>query len=486
MQEYRIVPGRYVDSVRLMQVSRAVEQRSGVREAAAIVDTEQNLEILTTAGFQGLPSADPSALLFAVDAADGPTAEAALDEAVRLIDQGSSAGEHRWTLDDLPALIGPNDFPVMLVTTPGPYVEEVARRALDAGAHLHIFSSNVPVETEVALKERGRAKGLLVMGPDCGTAILDGVGLGFANRVRGGGDVGVVAASGSGAQELTVQLDRGGLGISQVIGTGSNDLSERVGGLTARQGIALLRPQSEMLVVVAKRPDPRVMASILEELQDLPSAFVALGRSERRQVGRTLVCGILDEAVAHLLSFRGRSPPPVPAPPALPTLDPGRRFLRGYFVGGSLAYQAQAILRSLGLTIHSNAPLDPEHRVSGADDGARHLVIDTGAEEFVSGRPHPMIDPIARNERLVRESCHGEVRVLLFDVVLGYGSAPDPLVGLESLARGPLAIASICGTDRDPQGLDAVRRRLEALGVVPFDSAAQAARFAGRALGGAP
>ena len=61
------------------------------------------------------------------------------------------------------------------------------------------------------------------MGPDCGTAIINGVPLCFANVVRRG-DIGIVGASGTGTQEVTVIIDKMGGGVSQVIGTGGRDL----------------------------------------------------------------------------------------------------------------------------------------------------------------------------------------------------------------------------------------------------------------------
>jgi FdrA protein len=481
VQRYRVLAGRYVDSVLLMRAGREVEGLPRVKEATAVVATAANRELLRSEGFQALPEAGEDALLLAVEAEDTAAADAALDEAVRLIDQSGGSAPASRGLEDLPALVRKDAFPVVFVSTPGAYAASIGHAALAAGANVHIFSSNVPLEEEIALKVEADRRGLLVMGPDCGTAILDGIGLGFANHLRPGNDVGVVGSSGTGIQELTTQLDRAGLGVAYALGTGSRDLTSPVGGRSTRRALDLLTSLCPAIVVVSKRADPRLVEEFTLRLQGLPSAWVTLGGTGSERRGETLRCGSVDEAVAHLLALRGARPregPPAVEPPALP---PGRRLLRGYFVGGSLCYQAQGVLRQSGIDVASNAPLDP---ASAAAPGPEtNVCIDTGAEEFVKGRPHPMIDPLARNTLLVRESARSIVRVLLFDIVLGYGSAPDPLVGLEELARGPIAVASVCGTEADAPSYGEIQHRLERLGVTTFPSAFAAARFAARAMG---
>jgi FdrA protein len=482
VQRYRVLAGRYIDSVLLMRAGREVERLPRVKEATAVVATAANRELLGSEGFHDLPEAGEDAILFAVEAEDPASADAALEEAVRTIDRSAGGAPASGVLEDLPALVRKDAFPVVFVSTPGTYAAEIAHAALAAGANVHIFSSNVPIEEEIALKEEADRRGLFVMGPDCGTAILDGIGLGFANHLRRGNDVGVVGSSGTGIQELTTQMDRAGLGVSYALGTGSRDLTTRVGGRSTRRALDFLMALCPAVVVVSKRADPQLVDEFTRRLQGLPSAWVALGSTGSERRGQTLLCGTVDEAVAHLLALRGTRPRDEPPAPALPSLAPGRQLLRGYFVGGSLCYQAQGILRQSGIEVRSNAPLDPTTAAAPGPD--TNVCIDTGAEEFVKGRPHPMIDPLARNSLLVRESARPDVRVLLFDIVLGYGSAPDPLVGLEELARGPIAVSSICGTETDVPGYGEIQHRLERLGVTTFPSAFAAARFAARAMGG--
>lgn len=473
--------GRYVDSVLLMQISREIEGMDGVNRAGAMVATPENISFFRIAGFHPPEGVGSNSILLAVDAITQESAEAALVRMVNRIDSGTGGQMRRYRLEEIPQIVSAGDFSVMLISTPGQFVRDIALKALEAGVNLHIFSSNVPIEHEIELKTLGREKGLLVMGPDCGTSIIDGHGLAFANSLSQGNDVGVIGSSGTGIQELTVQLDRAGLGVSYAIGTGSNDLAREVGAITTMQAIPLLRQKNHAVAVVCKKPDPGLQNAVTEAIRDMPSAFVSLGSSEYTVKGRTLVCGIIDDAVAYLAKEIGKGSVQPPAELPLPAVSGSRRLLRGYFVGGSLCYQAQAILQKGGVSVYSNSPLDSSHR-TGQDSSQVSVCIDTGAEEYVAGRPHPMIDPVARNSLLVRDSARADVRVLLFDTVLGYGSAADPLAGLEGLEEGPVAVASICGTERDSQNYGQIERRLERMGVHVFNSAAGAAGYAARIM----
>ncbi len=474
---YHTVEGRYVDSVLLMQISREVEKMEGVQKAGAMVATPENISFFRIAGFNPPPGVGANSILLAVDAVTGPAADAAIGKMLGMIESGTSGAGRRYRLDELPSQMSAEDYPVMLISTPGQYVRDIALGALDIGANLHIFSSNVPLEQELEIKRRGRDRGLLVMGPDCGTSIIDGHGIGFANKLSPGNDVGVIGSSGTGIQELTVQLDAAGLRVSYAIGTGSNDLTPEVGGITTEQAIAMLRGRCSSIAIVCKKPDPALQKSIIARIQDLPSAFISLGSSESGVHGRTGVSGIIDEAVAHISRELGKGHPLAEKAVEAASPGQGRRLLKGYFVGGSLCYQAQAILHREGIKVFSNSPLSPEYS-AGGEFRDRNVCIDTGAEEYVAGRPHPMIDPVSRNSFLVRDSGRADVRVILFDVVLGFGSSPDPLDGLQGLEKGPVAVASICGTAQDSQGIESVRRQLEQKGVVVFRSASRAAAYA--------
>ncbi|MEM0130101.1 MAG: hypothetical protein QXW75_01410, partial [Thermoplasmatales archaeon] len=473
---FRVLEGRYVDSVLLMQISREIEKREGVIKAGAMVATPENLFFFKLAGFHPPDKVNSNSILLAIDAVDNGVAEDALKRMLTLINEGGNNSDKRYRISDIPSLISKNDFPIMFISTPGQYVKQVAIEALELGLNLHIFSSNVPLKEEVELKKIARSKNLLVMGPDCGTTIIDGHGIGFANKVRSGRDVCVIGSSGTGIQELTVQLDKIGLGVSFAIGTGSNDLKAEVGGITTEQAIKMLKGTCKTMAIICKTPDPELQEKIISQISDIPSAFISLGSSSEKKISGTLLTGVIDRAVSYLASMLGKSIVEGEILPKIPLVNKERKYLRGYFVGGSLCYQAQAILHGEGLDVYSNSPIDSKFLVSDNLEG-RNICIDTGSEEYVAGKPHPMIDPIARNSQLVRDSARPDTRVLLFDVILGYGSAANPLDGLERLSKGAVMIASVCGTDEDSQGYSKIRDRLAGLGVTVFGSAADAAMF---------
>lgn len=477
--KYHEVKGRYIDSVLLMQITRELEQEKGVNEAAVMTATSENLEIFESIGFTPPKNIESSSILIAVNADDEKTATNTVEEALEMLDRKTESSDvENYDMDDLESLIEENDFPLLYISTPGKYVEDIAKKGLEAGINLHIFSSNVPIETELELKKMAHEKNLLVLGPDAGTTIIQGQGIGFANVIRSG-SIGIAGSSGTGIQELTVLLDKGGLGISAALGVGTNDFTEKVNAIMTKQGLKLLK-DSSMIIIVAKKPNPKVMKDVVKLLSDRPSAFVALGDNETYTEGETFVTGYLDDAVNYILEKAGKKP--LIKPKVNMDFDlKSRKYVRGMFVGGSLCYQAQAILKKNGIDIYSNAPLDKEHLVNDNWDD-HNACIDTGSEEYVQGRPHPMIDPRKRNEMILEECKKNDVAVVLFDIMLGYGSAMDPLDGLEIIPDGPILVASITGTTRDPQDYEKVERGLKKLGVKVFTSAQQAAEFAAKVL----
>jgi FdrA protein len=241
-------------------------------------------------------------------------------------------------------------------------------------------------------------------------------------------------------------------------------------------------PKDHTVIVIGKTPDAAVKRKIVGMIKSRPSAFIALGEQGTEKEGSTLITGSIDAGVNYVLKAMGRIQLSESYPESIPRLK-GRKLLRGLFVGGSLCYQAQAILGSRGINVYSNAPATKKMALPKRWDNV-NICIDTGAEEYVKGRPHPMIDPVARNSMLVKESSRKDVAVLLFEVMLGWGSAMDPLAGLKGLKKGPLAIASICGTHKDKQDFEKVRRSLEDLGVVVFHSAGNAAEYAAKVMEG--
>ena len=492
--------GCYQDSARLMQVSRELSSRSGVLEAVAMMGTEVNRRLLADAGFTGgeLDAATPLDMVVGLRA----VSDEALDAARAALDgllsgagpaarpsAGAAEARPGTVVEALEARPGAN---LVSVAVPGLYAAFVAHRALDAGRSVFLFSDNVSLADEVALKARAAGLGLLVMGPDCGTAILSGVGLGFANRVDRG-PVGIVGASGTGIQELSCLLDRAGVGVSHAIGTGSRDLSEAVGGRMTEAGLALLAndPETKCVAVVAKHPATSVAARLHGVLASLGKPVVVryLGEERRGLVDGVLYAGSIDEAARAASCHAGAAvvePSPAEAPVAGPADGAGGRLV-GLFGGGSLAAEARCVLASRGI-----ATVVPDERLSpSAPLPPGSLVVDTGDDAYTVGRPHPMVDQTVRCELIRAAGADRSVRVLLLDLVLGDGAHPDPApeivdaVAAARHARGgrPLTVVvSVCGSRRDPQGTARQEDLLRLAGIHVEPSAALAAAAAASLL----
>lgn len=513
---YRVRRGTYQDSVKLMRISATGTARPGVETAAAVMATENNLDNLRSAGFdlEAAGTVSPNDLLLAARAGTEEAARAALDAMDALLSAPAPGGEGGETRPRTlaSALRQRPDANLCLISIPGPYVRREAEAALEAGLHCMVFSDNVSLEDEIRLKTLADERGLLVMGPDCGTAILGGKALAFANAVSTG-PVGIVGASGTGIQAVSVLVDRLGSGVSHAIGTGGRDLSRAVGGRSMLRGIRMLAEDegTKVLVLISKPPDPEVMKRVLRAAAGAgkPAVGVFLGGDPEaiRDAG-VHAAGDLEEAAGAAAALaRGEEPPSGRAQQAAPLqnppdpawtpwieeerrrLAPGQRFIRGLYSGGTLCEEAMLILRDEVGGIHSNVPLEEGLRLADPRRSVRHTLIDLGEDFFTRGRPHPMIDPGARNERILREAEDPETAVLLLDIVLGYGAHKDPAgaaaeavrIARETAARagrGLAAAASVCGTERDPQVLSAQEKALREAGVRVFPSNARAARFA--------
>jgi FdrA protein len=481
--------GSYHDSVTLLQISRDVTALGGVDDAVVAMGTELNIGIISDLGFDrdAVGDAGPNDLIVAVRASDGDAvaaAVAAIDRA--LTDAGGLPGAGGDTDAPAPRTIGAAARAVgadlALISVPGEHAFVEAVDALRAGLHVMLFSDNVPVDQEVALKAEGRRRGLLVMGPDCGTANVGGVGLGFANVVRPG-PVGIVAASGTGAQQLCCLLDHADIGVRHVLGVGGRDLSARVGAASTLQALAALDadPGTELLVVVSKPPDPAV-AAMVRDAAAACTTPVVLGFVGRHERDLTAVAEEAAEILGSPITAHPRwVPDDVPVP-----FD---GVVRGLFSGGTLCDEAMAIAAATLGPIHSNIPLEPGWELQEEDDG--HVMIDFGEDDMTQGRPHPMIDHSLRVAALEREARRGGGTVVLLDVVLGHGADADPSAALapavvdarrSAADRGdPMAVVvSLCGTRDDPQQRDRQAVALADAGATVHLSNAHAAREAVR------
>ena len=500
----RVFRNFYRDSVSLMQLSAKLGALAGVRQASAVMATAGNLALLQDAGLiAAAVEPSPNDLLIALEGED----EAALAEAL-------AAAEAELTrAPAAPADGGPRRLPprslemalaelpaanLALISTPGDYAAAEAMKALRLGLNVMLFSDNVASADEVRLKRYAQAHDLIVMGPDCGTAILNGIPLGFANKVRRG-EVGAVAASGTGLQQVTCLVDRWGQGISQAIGTGGHDLSAEVGGITMLQGLNALAadPGTKVVVLISKPPDPEIAARVLAaaELAGKPIVVNFLGADPGtlRRPSVHPVRTLADAASLAVVLAGGRRPEAAAsaASGAMPQLTPDQRYIRGLYSGGTFCYEALLLLSDAVDRVASNTPLRPDDRLADLWQSEGHTAIDLGDDVFTRGRPHPMIDQTLRIERLQKEAADPEVAVILLDVVLGYGAHPDPAAELGPAIQSARAAArragrqlavvgSVCGTAADPQDLGRQEAALRAAGMLLAESNAEAVRLAAR------
>ncbi len=489
----RVKRGFYADSVALMRIARNVSAAKGVQEASLMIGTPSNKALLADSGLLATEgrSALADDLVIAVRAKDAAGADAALEAAEKLLSSGDSS--HRES--DAPAARGLEaalalqaDANLALVSVPGQFAVIEARRAIARGLHVMMFSDNVSVEDEVALKDLALSSGLLMMGPDCGTSHIGGVPLAFANAVPRG-DIGLVSASGTGLQEVMCLIARTGKGVSHGIGVGGRDLSTEVGGRMTLAAFEALDadPGTSTIVLISKPPAPEVAAKVFARVAKSCKRVVLclLGTVRLDTPRNAVVAGTLLDAARAATGKRAAAKAPAPQA-GRPRPKAGPNWLRGLFCGGTLCAEAQLVLRARGYKLQSNAPV-PGVTESTRVHAAAHTLIDLGDDAYTRGRPHPMIDPELRNDLLVKCLKDATVGVVLLDLVIGYGAHADPAgLVVEAMARVPghraRVIASVTGTDADPQGYSEQASRLREAGVIVAGSNAEAAAIAAAAL----
>ena len=510
-----IIPNLYRDSVSLLQLSARISSLPGITRASAVMATPANLALLGEAGLlKGNPAGRPNDLLIVIEGADDGAISDAMAEVQAVLRQPRSASTAVGSARNIaPKSIemGREDMPeanLALISTPGEYAAAEAMKALRLGLHVMLFSANVAIREEIALKQWARAHDLMVMGPDCGTAIINGVPLGFANKVRRG-PIGVVAASGTGLQQVTCLVDRAQLGISQAIGTGGHDLKAEVGGITMLQGLAALAddPQTKVIVLISKPPSPDIARKVCEAAEKTGKPVVVNFLGADPNIARAHqnlhFAETLEDAAASAVALvRGQAQAGSgkKSPPAFEFTDqekanltPGQRYLRGLYSGGTFCYEALLLLSKTIGPVWSTTPLDRNYALEDVWSSREHTVIDLGDDFFTRGRAHPMIDQRLRNERIIKEASDPETAVILFDVVLGYGSHMDPATEMAVVIKQGRAqaakqnryvsfVASVCGTSADPQNLDRQEAALREVGVHVAQSNAEAVRAAAQLI----
>jgi succinyl-CoA synthetase alpha subunit len=486
----------YYDSVFLMQISAEVKKLDDITEAVVAMGTELNVDLVGQMGLgtNEVRSCTANDLIIAIDARN----ESALDDAAEAVDKlltakAASGGGAvarpetlRMAIETLP------EANLAIISLPGKFAAREARKALDAGLHVMLFSDNVSIDEEVSLKQLAVEKGLLMMGPDCGTAIVNGMPICFANVVPRG-PIGIVSASGTGLQEVSCVIAKRGSGVSQALGTGGRDLKDdRVGGMMMKQCIAALGddPETKVITVVSKPPLPALADVVTEALKATgkPSVVHLVGRPAREADGRIHYAGNLaDAAMIAVALATGTSPETgtridadelrTIAERETAAMSRDQRYLRGLFTGGTLTDEAATLLSDALGGIYSFDAADETFRLRDPHVSQAHTIVDLGEDVFTVGRPHPMIEPSTRTERIDKEAEDPAMAVMLLDCVLGYGSHHDPAGAMVpsieraremAVSRGGYlsVVASVTGTEGDPQGLANQQRKLEAAGCV--------------------
>ena len=483
--KYDVRRGAYYDSVVLMQLQRGLIGLPGVIDAGVVMATPANRDLLAANNL--LPesiTASPDDLLIVVKADDDLSATEAINQVDELLARRKSSSSSQdfrprslsSALKQLP------EANWVLVSVPGRYAAGVAREALDLNKHVFLYSDNVSLEDEITLKKSARDKGLLVMGPDCGTAIINGIGLGFANRVRRG-PIGLVGASGTGTQAVTAHIHNLGSGISHAIGSGGRDLKSEVGAITAFQALDLLArdEKTKVIALISKPPSPDVATQLISAAQGTgkPVVVYFIGYPPpARSLGNLHFAISLSEAAEHAVKLGDQLPE---TPEKSPVTG---RYLRGLFSGGTLAYEVLLGLQASLSPIYTNAPISNYQLLRDPLHSEAHTIIDLGDEFFMVGRLHPMIDNDLRIRRMKQEAADPKAGMILFDVVLGEGSHMDPAGELvQSIQeireeRPELEFAAIViGTDDDPQNLQSQVSQLIDSGVIIFRTASEAVEF---------
>jgi succinyl-CoA synthetase alpha subunit len=502
---YIIRKNEYYDSVFLMRVAKRMSEQMGVVQVAALMGTEKNKGLLAEIGVTGAEISEsmPGDLIVAIRADNQEALASVLENIDQWLnaDLGSGKTSLITTLDEAMAVQPHSNLAV--ISVPGPYAAREAQKALEHGLNVFLFSDNVPLESECSLKNYAHEHGLIVMGPDCGTAIIGGVGIGFANAVRQG-PIGVIGASGTGIQEFTTLVHHAGSGISHAIGTGGRDLSDAIGGISLLSGLDALESEisTKVIAILSKPPGHLALSNLVSRIircqKPVITCFLGFKEDLPHTDIRFRTAHTLEDAALISVEMATGKPLPRfnPNSPQVQALiqaeragkKPEQRYIRGLFAGGTFCYQAQQILQDAGMVVHSNAPLNGNLKLVDPMRSDEHTLVDMGADEFTVGRPHPMFDSRLRCDRLLFEAQDPQMAILLLDFILGFNSSPDPageLVSVIAEAKhevrkrgGSLSVvASVCGTEADPQNLQQQMKLLIDLGVVVFPSSAQAARF---------
>jgi len=493
--------GVYYDSAKLMALQRALAGLPGIQDTGVVMGTESNKELLSHIGLDSkeVMASKPDELVIVLKADNEKAAVEALANVDELLAarKGTNDADYQPHSIETAAEMLP-DANWVIVSVAGRYAGGVTREALRLGKHVHLFSDNVSIEEEIELKKQARELGLLVMGPDCGTAMIGGMGLAFANKIRLG-PIGIVAAAGTGLQQVACRIHQLGSGITSGIGTGGKDLSEKVGAITFLMALDVLArdPDTKVIVLTSKPPSPKVAEEVLKKARKANKPvvinFIARPVTTLRDGNLYFATG-LDDA-ARLAVELANNPPKITSDidVDLKIFKPEQKYLRGLFSGGTLAYEAQYILAGYLPRVWANSPLNHDNKMANSLVSQEHSIIDLGEDEFTVGRLHPMMDNELRIRRLYEEAKDPEVAVIMLDVVIGYGSHSNPASEIAPAIKKCLddakkanrhleIVCVVTGTDEDPQDFNLQVKLLKDAGAWVDSSNEVVVRRIGRIL----
>jgi len=489
-----ILKGKYLDSVKLMLISKELRSLDGVQDAVVIMATRENREILQSTGMlvPEIMAAAETDIVAVVKADNEAIAEEAMAKAESLIT--SPPGQQGQKISSRKALtiekanLKLDDADLCLISVAGKYAAVEANKALDLGLHVMLFSDNVSLEDEKALKIKAVQKGLLMMGPDCGTAIINGIPLAFANRVPRG-KIGIVSASGTGLQEISSTIANLGGGVSQALGTGGRDGKSAIGGMMLDCCLDFLinDPETEVIVLMGKTPDRDVLDKLMVQINKSSKPVIVNFLKPMKLHASSNVAYVrsLSEAAFEACRIAGYHMHHTEIEPAYPIRFPGqgRKYIRGLYSGGTLCQEGIQVYKEMfGKEPFSNVGSEPQYKLEDGWKTCQDSLIDLGADEFTVGRPHPMIDYSLRMQKLQQEAADPEVGIIMLDVVLGFGAHPDPaqelVPMLEKLDKGIVVVCHVLGTMGDPQDREKQIKNLQDTGAVVFDSHHRAIQYA--------
>jgi succinyl-CoA synthetase alpha subunit len=483
-----------------MGINNRIMKENGVIQSVVLMGSDSNKEVLKELGFSDpkIDHASANDLVVGVISSSQEVIDSILNNLSAWLTE-VRVQKSDTAIHSLREAVDQNlDANLVSISVPGEFAGNEARKSLEAGLNVFLFSDNVSVEDELSLKQYARTKDLLVMGPDCGTSIIGGIGLGFSNAVRRG-PIGVIAAAGTGLQEFTCMVHNAGSGISHAIGTGGRDLSDAIGGLTTLSALDVLEQDknTQVIVILSKPPGKNTLTKLVNQFTKIDKPIIGcfIGIEDTIEGEGTLFkrAKIIDEAVELAIKQVGGNLPTdksdvVDSQNLKRKYLPVQKYLRGVFAGGTFCFQAQQLLKSAGIKVYSNSPIDRAFKLKHPDNSIENSIVDMGDEYYMVGRPHPMIDGSQRALRILKEARDPEVAVILLDFILGYNASRDPVGELaeaiqeagnyaDKQGRHLEFVASVCGTADDKQDMGMQKQMLKNIGVIVFESNAAAVRY---------